>query len=85
MVGTDTYEITLPRRVAAPLAKKAMSDKSTLSEIILRIIEEHEDSWKLENDAMRFDWGQFEKDAEAYTKAWADVDDPVGWVRNVRG
>ena len=85
MAGIDTYEITLPRRVATPLARRAMSDKSTLSEIILRIIEEHEESWKLESNATSFDWGQFERDVETYTKTWADVDDPVGWVRDIRG
>jgi len=41
MTATETYEITLPKRVVTPLARQAKSSKSTLSEIILRIIQEH--------------------------------------------
>ena len=43
MIATETYEITLPKRVVKPLARRAKSDRSTLSEIILRIIQEHEE------------------------------------------
>ena len=42
MIATETYEITLPKKVAVPLAKRAKHCKSTIPELIIRIIEEHE-------------------------------------------
>ena len=43
MIATETYEITLPKRVVKPLARQAKNAKATLSDIILRIIQEHEE------------------------------------------
>jgi len=42
MMATETYEITLPQRVVMPLARKAKSSRTTIPEMIIRIIEEHE-------------------------------------------
>jgi len=36
-------------------------------------------------DTPGLDWEAFNKAVEAGTKLWADVPDPVAWVREIRG
>jgi len=111
MMATETYEITLPKRVVKPLARRAKSDRATLSDIILRIIQEHEEmvedlylsrvademdatsdgkyltheeAWGLARDSP-FDEDAFGRAVEEGTILWRDVQDPVAWVRDIRG